>query len=174
MSCLLTRTHNPLPARDPPDSPDHQQVNAPNTIFPSSTTRILSYPQERLTSRHGSSNTQLYYIPAGDVRGLGIIKETSESSASLAALSPRQPIINPPPSVNTRIQTHFNARSVQDNATAPLSSPYVPIAEAVKKRAVDGFTPKTTETGAPDAVGRVASFAVATSSFASSPETFVS
>lgn len=176
MFCLLTHGRNHLPARDAPDSLDHQQVNAPGTILPSltSTTRLLSHPQEYPTSRHGSSNTQFYYVPAGDARGLGIITETSESSASLAALSPRQAITNVPPYVNTQIQTLFTTRSDQDNATAPLSSPYIPIAESVKKRAVDGPAAKATEPGVPNVVGRVSPFAVAMSSFTSSPETSVS
>ena len=133
--------------------------------------RFSSHPP---TGRHGSSNTQLYYIPAGDARGLGIITETSESVASLAALSPRQAIVKSPPSANTQIQKLSKTRSAQDNATALLSSPYIPIAEAAKKRAVDGLAPKRAEPEAPDAGGRVASSANASSSFVSLPETEVS
>jgi hypothetical protein len=168
---LLTRAYGLLPARRPPDSLEHQQVDPPDPFLSPTTTRLSPPPPNSL---HGSSNTQLYYIPAGDARGLGIITETSESSASLAALSPRQAIIKPPPSVNTQTQTLSKTHSAQDNATAPLSLLYIPIAEAAKKRAVDGLVLKEEEPEAPDPVGRVASFAIASSSVASSAETAVS
>ena len=72
------------------------------------------------------------------------------------------------------MQTLSKTRSAQDNATAQLSLPYVPIAEAAKKRAVDALVPRKAEPEAPDAVGRVASFAIASSSSVSLPETEVS
>lgn len=146
-------------------------MKSPDPFLSPTTIRHSSHPPN---TRHGSSNTQLYYIPAGDTRGLGIITETSESFASLAALSPRQAIVKPPPSANTQIQTLSKACSAQDNVTAPLSSLYIPIAEAAKKRAGDGLVPKRVEPEAPGAGGRVASFAIASSSFVSLHETEVS
>lgn len=146
-------------------------MKSPDPFLSPTTTCLSSHPP---TTRHGSSNTQLYYIPAGDARGLGIITETSESFASLAALSPRQAIVKPPPSANIQTQKLSRTYSAQDNATASLSSLYIPIAEAAKKRAVDGLVPKGAEPDAPDAGGRVATFTIASSSFVSLHETEVS
>jgi hypothetical protein len=145
-------------------------VNAPGT-FLSPPTRLSSHPQERPASRHGSSNTQLYYLPADDARGLGIITETSESSASLAVLSPHQTTTSPLASADIQTQTLPKTRLARDGVTTPLSLPYISIAEAVKKRAVEGLAQKTTESDAPDAAGRVTA---ASSSFASLLETSVS
>jgi hypothetical protein len=148
-------------------------VNAPATFLSPTTPRLSSHPQERPTSRYGSSHTQFCYIPADDARGLGIITETSESSASLVALSRSQANANPFPSAKTQPHTLSQTCPVQDGATPLLSSPYVPIAEAARRRGVSGLVPKKMKSGAPSAIESVGSVAVASLS-AISPETSVS
>lgn len=72
--------------------------------------------------------------------------------------------------MNLQTQTLYKTHLAQGSAIAPLSSPYIPIAEAARKRAVNGLVPKTTTPEVPDAVAGGASYTVAPSSFASSPE----